>query len=29
MGRTREIEIDVLVAHELAIGSPAGELLAR
>jgi hypothetical protein len=27
--RTREIEIDVLVAHELAIGSPAGELLWR
>jgi hypothetical protein len=29
MRRTREIEIDLLVAHELAIGSPAGELLWR
>jgi len=27
--RTREIEIDVLVAHELATGSPAAELLWR
>jgi hypothetical protein len=27
--RTREIEIDVLVGHELAAGSPAGELVWR
>ena len=29
MRRTREIEIDLLVAHELATGSPAGEFLWR